>query len=122
MLLPIGQPYTPSRYPAEHTMDLDQHDIPGQLASLGGDPGDYTDQHSPGDDQPLCTGQLPVPGDHHVDSYTEGIELSNACRKFYVTRVQVAEGIKSKMNTNLGSSGSKSLDDSMGTLRREVVS
>jgi hypothetical protein len=100
--------------PLEHAMDynhtdrthLDYPDHLGQSTTLSG--------------QVDSSGQSKTEGDT-IDSYTQGIELSNACRKFYVTRVQVAEGIKAKLNTDIGSSGSRSLDVSMGTLRREVV-
>ena len=57
-----------------------------------------------------------------VDRYTQNIELYNACRRFYVTRVQVADDIKAKLNKDLTTSGSESLDLSMEKLREEVVS
>ena len=35
----------------------------------------------------------------NMDSYTAGIELSNACREFYVKRQKDAESLKSKLST-----------------------
>ncbi len=32
-----------------------------------------------------------------MDKYTAGIELSNACRRFYVSRLQAAEKVKEKL-------------------------
>ena len=50
-----------------------------------------------------------------MDSYTAGIELSNACREFYVKRQKDAESLKSKLAANgtsvQCSSSSKSVPD-----------
>ena len=62
-----------------------------------------------------------VDGEEEVDKYTEGIELSNACRNFYVYRLKTADGMKKKLAAVPPSLGHSPLDRSMAVLRREMV-
>lgn len=55
------------------------------------------------------------------DPYTAGIEVSNACRRFYVQRQQQAGGLRARMSKPRGSCGQPSLDRAMETLRTEMV-
>jgi hypothetical protein len=36
-----------------------------------------------------------------MDKYTAGIEVSNACRRFYVSRLQAAEALKGRLSSDL---------------------
>ncbi len=41
-------------------------------------------------------------GDAPMDKYTAGIELSNACRQFYVTRLKAAGKVKERLGLSNG--------------------
>ena len=59
------------------------------------------------------------------DSYTASIELSNACRQFYVKRVRAAESVRKKLVTtdhNKPQATRTNMDDMMDKLKGEVVS
>ena len=85
-----------------------------------------------------------------IDKYTAGIELSNACRDFYVSRLRTAESMRTRLASISGkedaaggvepgdggqtgltttpfsasgvSSGNPKLDNAMAVLRKEMVS
>ncbi|XP_046566772.1 leucine rich adaptor protein 1-like [Haliotis rubra] len=73
---------------------------------------------------------LQVPSEDGFDKYTASIELSNACRQFYKSRVETAEAMKEKWDktpsttTDANGNGRQknSIDKAMETLRAEMAS
>ena len=73
---------------------------------------------------------LQVPGKEEADKYTASIELSNACRTFYKSRMETAEAMKQKWEKNSVSATDangngkqkNSIDLAMERLREEMVS
>lgn len=61
------------------------------------------------------------------EHYVESIELSNACRRFYHTRVQATEDFKQKLknskneNRTINKSSTKTMDEAMEKLKHEMV-
>ncbi|KAL5021681.1 hypothetical protein ScPMuIL_000836 [Solemya velum] len=61
------------------------------------------------------------------DHYMESIELSNACRRFYHTRVKATEDFKQKLENsqhtkkNINRSSSSTMDVAMNKLKREMA-
>jgi hypothetical protein len=75
----------------------------------------------------------PVPGMERMDKYTAGIELSNACRTYYASRLRTAEGMKKKLSlppkfspppsaSSCSSSSSSSSSSPSGPLSASVMS
>lgn len=75
---------------------------------------------------------LQVPGQGYVDKYTEHIELSNACREFYRSRIQAKESAENERVNRLDNNNTvpskkpdskkTSIDLAMEHLRSEMVS
>ncbi|XP_052814540.1 uncharacterized protein LOC128241577 [Mya arenaria] len=56
------------------------------------------------------------------DKYTDGIELSNACREYYHNRQREAAAVKERLASGKGKSQKSSMDVAMDTLRKEMSS
>ena len=83
--------------------------------------GDIASIHSDMSVPRICIeGTQTVPGEEPMDSYTAGIELSNACRQFYVTRLKAANQVKQRLglidsNSSLGNANNSQSEPSVSS-------